>query len=104
MKFPKFKPKDYTLIAVVAVAVLFVVYAIWNQREGFTADANWVLDDGTLTNVSITEDGTLWGITPDTFIWKKNKGGSWERVSGSAVQISGVSSTSAWCIGTDAGI
>ena len=83
MKFPRLKPKDYTLIAIVVVAVLFFVYAIRNERENFV-DNGWKMDDGTLLSVSITEDGTLWGITPDNAIWRKVKGGSWTQTKGRA--------------------
>lgn len=89
MKFPKLKPKDYTLIAIIVVAVVFFAWAIVRQRENlgmrenFT-DNGWKPDDGTLLSVSITEDGTLWGITPDNAVWRKTKGGAWSLTKGRA--------------------
>lgn len=59
------------------------------------------MDDGTLLSVSITEDGTLWGITPDNAIWRKTKGGSWTATKGRAAPgtpISGKSATEAYAV------
>jgi hypothetical protein len=101
----KFKPKDWVLLAIVAVALVVFVYAAGRTREGFNDPGVWTSDGGTLETVSITEDGTLWGTAPvgaaSNSIWRRLKGGEWERVVGMAKQISGRNSTEAWCIGTD---
>lgn len=54
--------------------------------------------------MSITEDGTLWGITPDNAVWRKTKGGAWSLTKGRTspgTNISGKSATEAAVVGTD---
>lgn len=99
------------MIGVIVVALVFFGWAIIRQRENLGmrenfVDNGWKMDDGTLLSVSITEDGTRWGITPDNAIWRKVKGGSWTATKGRAaagVNICGSTSTEAYTIGGEGG-
>lgn len=65
MKFPKIGKKDWMMVGIIVVALVFFAWANIRQRENFV-DNGWKPEgDQKMLDVSITEDGTLWGIGMD---------------------------------------
>ncbi|MCP4090844.1 MAG: hypothetical protein GY746_13795, partial [Gammaproteobacteria bacterium] len=69
----------------------------WHPNNGDWA--NWVKVDGKLKDISVAEDGTVWGVGLKNEIYRRKDDDShWDRIPGSLVQISHGSDSNVWGI------